>query len=238
MVPEDIHQLKNDLDQAIASGPAYYADNKGLLERAKNAISILFSLVAAKSPAYTEGHCKERAKPGGCQLPNVQCGFPKCDIEDVPYHTDDLAVDQFAKALKNKLREKRAKGYSGWNDPKLCTEQDLSSRLAKKLDCGDVIDIGNYAMMLYNRGASNEVVAKGIWDYIYEKSGYGRPVPEEVSKPELNWLPDFIWATNPMLGKTLEEQTGYVIGWNQCREEMKQTIQRHKDIFPKLDQDW
>lgn len=27
----------------------------------------------------TTGHCKEKAKPGGCQLHNVQCGYPKCD---------------------------------------------------------------------------------------------------------------------------------------------------------------
>lgn len=26
--------------------------------------------------------CKERLKPGGCQLHNLQCGYPKCDIEE------------------------------------------------------------------------------------------------------------------------------------------------------------
>ena len=29
--------------------------------------------------AYTTGHCKEKAKPKGCQLHNLQCGYPKCD---------------------------------------------------------------------------------------------------------------------------------------------------------------
>lgn len=28
---------------------------------------------------YTTGHCKEKAKPGGCQLHNLQCGYPDCD---------------------------------------------------------------------------------------------------------------------------------------------------------------
>lgn len=30
-------------------------------------------------PAYTEGHCAEKRKPGGCQLHNLHCGYPKCD---------------------------------------------------------------------------------------------------------------------------------------------------------------
>ncbi len=25
------------------------------------------------------GKCKEHAKPNGCQLPNVHCGYPECD---------------------------------------------------------------------------------------------------------------------------------------------------------------
>lgn len=30
-------------------------------------------------PTFTTGHCKEKQKPGGCQLHNLQCGYPKCD---------------------------------------------------------------------------------------------------------------------------------------------------------------
>jgi len=29
--------------------------------------------------AYTEGHCAEKRKPGGCQLHNLHCGYPACD---------------------------------------------------------------------------------------------------------------------------------------------------------------
>jgi hypothetical protein len=32
-----------------------------------------------RAPVSTTGHCKEKAKPGGCQLHNVQCGYPKCN---------------------------------------------------------------------------------------------------------------------------------------------------------------
>lgn len=36
---------------------------------------------SAKKPAVqpATGHCKERAKPGGCPLHNLHCGYPECD---------------------------------------------------------------------------------------------------------------------------------------------------------------
>jgi hypothetical protein len=33
--------------------------------------------------AYTTGHCEEKAKPRGCQLHNVNCGYPACDRKAV-----------------------------------------------------------------------------------------------------------------------------------------------------------
>jgi hypothetical protein len=30
-------------------------------------------------PGFTEGHCAEKAKKGGCQLHNLHCGYPACD---------------------------------------------------------------------------------------------------------------------------------------------------------------
>jgi len=36
---------------------------------------------------YTTGHCANHAVRGGCQLPNIQCGYPECDrkrIEAAP----------------------------------------------------------------------------------------------------------------------------------------------------------
>lgn len=32
-----------------------------------------------REAGFTTGHCKEHAKPGGCQLHNLQCGYPACD---------------------------------------------------------------------------------------------------------------------------------------------------------------
>lgn len=34
---------------------------------------------AALRAGYTDGHCAEKAKPGGCQLYNLHCGYPDCD---------------------------------------------------------------------------------------------------------------------------------------------------------------
>lgn len=30
-------------------------------------------------PNFTTGHCEHNNAPGGCQLPNVHCGWPECD---------------------------------------------------------------------------------------------------------------------------------------------------------------
>jgi len=32
-----------------------------------------------RTQIFTTGHCKEKAKPGGCQLHNLQCSYPECD---------------------------------------------------------------------------------------------------------------------------------------------------------------
>ena len=32
---------------------------------------------------YTTGHCEHNNQPGGCQLHNLQCGYPECDRKSV-----------------------------------------------------------------------------------------------------------------------------------------------------------
>ena len=44
-------------------------------------------------PYFTTGHCKEHSKPGGCQLHNVQCGYPQCDRKPVHVCKFQGAVD-------------------------------------------------------------------------------------------------------------------------------------------------
>lgn len=67
-------------------------------------------------------------------------------------HPDDAAVDRFATAMKVKMAESRAKGRGGWEDPSQCPAERLQAMLADHLAKGDPVDVGNFAMMLWNRG--------------------------------------------------------------------------------------
>ncbi|MCZ7451059.1 hypothetical protein O8B93_26170 [Agrobacterium rhizogenes] len=67
-------------------------------------------------------------------------------------HADDIAVDQFAEAMKAKMTRKRAEGRSGWADKTLCTQADLSAMLESHVRKGHPVDVANFAMMLHARG--------------------------------------------------------------------------------------
>lgn len=71
--------------------------------------------------------------------------------QPAPSHPDDLAVDNFAAAMKAKMAKQRAKGYTGWNDPEKCPTERLQTMLADHLGKGDPVDVGNFAMMLWTR---------------------------------------------------------------------------------------
>lgn len=62
-------------------------------------------------------------------------------------HSDDLAVDAFALAMKAKMKKQREKGYGGWE---LCPTERLQSLLFDHIGKGDPVDVGNFAMMLFN----------------------------------------------------------------------------------------
>jgi hypothetical protein len=68
-------------------------------------------------------------------------------------HPDDFAVDHFANTMKAKMKASREKGRSGWNDPLMCTDGFLRRLLVKAVHKGDPVDVGNFAMMLFTRGA-------------------------------------------------------------------------------------
>lgn len=84
-------------------------------------------------------------------------------------HPDDFAVDRFADAMKKKMAASRAKGRSGWDDPSQCPAESLQAMLLDHLGKGDPVDIGNFAMMLWNRSEKIaapdfEQRAKVVWD--------------------------------------------------------------------------
>lgn len=75
---------------------------------------------------------------------------------NVNQHPDDLAVDRFACAMKNKLAEGRAKGLHSWDQPWVNNEQlaELLVGHLQKNNTGNFEDVANFAMMLHQRGAN------------------------------------------------------------------------------------
>jgi hypothetical protein len=76
---------------------------------------------------------------------------------EVTQHSDDLAVDKFANAMKAKLKKKREQGYHGWDNPQLCHIERLKGLLQNAFyrDQPDPVDIANYVMMIWNRELSD-----------------------------------------------------------------------------------
>jgi hypothetical protein len=68
-------------------------------------------------------------------------------------HPDDLAVDAFADAMKEKLAKARAKGRGGWNSED-ASNYSLSIGLRNHVLKGDPVDVANFAMFLHQRGES------------------------------------------------------------------------------------
>lgn len=64
-------------------------------------------------------------------------------------HSDDIAVDAMAAAMKEKLRLAREKGRGGWET---CSQQDLSRLLREHVDKGDPRDVANFCAFLYALG--------------------------------------------------------------------------------------
>ena len=50
---------------------------------------------------YTTGHCPNHNQPGGCQLHNLQCGWPNCDRKPVEHNPPSAAsVSERARAIE------------------------------------------------------------------------------------------------------------------------------------------
>ncbi len=66
-------------------------------------------------------------------------------------HPDDIAIDKFAEAMKKKMAATRARGRGGWEDKNDCSTELLQELLWNHVIKGDPVDVGNLAMMLFNR---------------------------------------------------------------------------------------
>lgn len=78
---------------------------------------------------------------------------------DIDAHPDSKAVDVFAKAMKEKLYEARLRGRGGWDKPEECTTELLAKLLMQHTTKGDVVDVANFAMMLFMRKAKPSVLS-------------------------------------------------------------------------------
>lgn len=88
-------------------------------------------------------------------------GVPCPDCSKKAPHPDDVAVDRFAEAMKQKLGMARAKGRGGWQT---CSKEDLSRMLREHVEKGDPRDVANFCMFLHSLGhgiAQQAPVAQG-----------------------------------------------------------------------------
>lgn len=80
-----------------------------------------------------------------------------------PAHGDDIAVDEFAAAMKAKLADARAKGRHGWQT---CSQADLTDMLHEHVAKGDPRDVANFCMFLWKLGHG----IKPVSGYSYTES--------------------------------------------------------------------
>jgi len=71
--------------------------------------------------------------------------------DDDDERVDLTGVSNMAQAMRKKLKQKRLEGYSGWHDSDQCTVKRLKLMLHSHLKRGDMVDVANFAMMIYNR---------------------------------------------------------------------------------------
>ena len=60
-------------------------------------------------------------------------------------------VDAFGKEMKDKLREKYLEGREGWDMPEACPTAFLQRALREHCARGDMVDVANFAAMIWNR---------------------------------------------------------------------------------------
>ena len=69
---------------------------------------------------------------------------------------DNVGVSRFSQAMSLKLAKKRNDGKGGWNRPAQayhtgCSPEHLRRLLATHIKKGDLVDIANFCMMIWNR---------------------------------------------------------------------------------------
>lgn len=110
-------------------------------------------------------------------------------------HSDDIAVDAMAAAMKAKLAKAREKGRGGWET---CSQNDLSRMLREHVDKGDPRDVANLCAFLYALGFGIEklepveLTEDQVMAAVSKSGCYGtvkmsyESGPYDIDKPTLN----------------------------------------------------
>lgn len=75
------------------------------------------------------------------------------DITRIAYDSTANAIGlrRFRAAMLRKLDEARSKGRGGWNLPRECRVERLWEMMVEHVQKGDVVDVANFCMMIWNR---------------------------------------------------------------------------------------
>lgn len=81
-------------------------------------------------------------------MKNIASAF----LDKVPNEVaDEILVEQASTAMAEKLAKVRTeKGRGGWHT-QTCSTDDLMAKLLTKVEEGDMVDVMNYAAMIYVR---------------------------------------------------------------------------------------
>tara|TARA_R110002072_G_scaffold273116_3_gene433471 strand:- start:4356 stop:4682 length:327 start_codon:yes stop_codon:yes gene_type:complete len=74
--------------------------------------------------------------------------------------TDDSMVDLASQAMKDKLRVSRRRVRQGWWRKDICSTERLKKMMANHIDKGDMVDVMNFAAMIFVREAQEAYEAR------------------------------------------------------------------------------
>lgn len=79
----------------------------------------------------------------------MELSWVEPQMEDV--FADSMGMYCFYQACLRKLAKKRQEGRGGWNKPEAVSIEQLQDMLLDHVTKGDMVDVGNIAMMIWNR---------------------------------------------------------------------------------------
>jgi hypothetical protein len=104
-------------------------------------------------------------------------------------HTDSLALQAFLVAASQKMARGRAKGRYCWDNPNVCSAEDLNRMLVEHLGEGDPMDVALFAFMLWFRGEKTKA-SDGQEELHFDKEPAAQAVYETFEGAEDHpWVP-------------------------------------------------